>query len=84
MHRAKISICPRLRLDRILQDGKYVLAGENKTLSSDENVAYLEALVNDYPIISIEDGMAEDDWAGWKSLTDAIGIVCSWSATICL
>lgn len=54
-------------------DGKYVLSGENKTLSSDENVAYLEALVNDYPIISIEDGMAEDDWAGWKSLTDAIG-----------
>ena len=55
------------------KDGKYVLAGENKTLSSDENVAYLTALVNDYPIISIEDGMAEDDWAGWKSLTDAIG-----------
>jgi enolase len=55
------------------KDGKYVLAGENKTLSSDENAAYLEALVNDYPIISIEDGMAEDDWAGWKSLTDAIG-----------
>lgn len=55
------------------KDGKYVLAGENKTLSSDENVAYLAALVNDYPIISIEDGMAEDDWAGWKSLTDAIG-----------
>ncbi|ERL98093.1 enolase [Rhodobacteraceae bacterium HIMB11] len=55
------------------KDEKYVLAGENKTLSSDENVAYLEALVNDYPIISIEDGMAEDDWAGWKSLTDAIG-----------
>jgi enolase len=55
------------------KDGKYVLTGENKTLSSDENVAYLEALVNDYPIISIEDGMAEDDWAGWKSLTDAIG-----------
>ena len=55
------------------KDGKYVLAGENQTLSSDEKVAYLEALVNDYPIISIEDGMAEDDWAGWKSLTDAIG-----------
>ena len=55
------------------KDGKYVLAGEIKTLSSDENVAYLEALLNDYPIISIEDGMAEDDWAGWKSLTDAIG-----------
>ena len=53
--------------------GKYELSGEGKSLSSDENVAYLAALVADYPIISIEDGMAEDDWDGWKSLTDAIG-----------
>ncbi len=55
------------------KDGKYVLAGEGKTLSSDENVDYLEALVNDYPIISIEDGMSEDDWEGWKALTDRLG-----------
>ncbi|WP_299653253.1 phosphopyruvate hydratase [uncultured Tateyamaria sp.] len=55
------------------KDGKYVLSGEGKTLSSEENAAYLEALVNDYPIISIEDGMGEDDWDGWKALTDAIG-----------
>ncbi|QJF50983.1 phosphopyruvate hydratase [Roseobacter ponti] len=55
------------------KDGKYVLAGEGKTLSSDENVDYLTALVNDYPIISIEDGMSEDDWDGWKALTDALG-----------
>ncbi|MEO3478314.1 phosphopyruvate hydratase [Phaeobacter sp. CAU 1743] len=55
------------------KDGKYVLSGEGETLSSDENVAYLSALVNDYPIISIEDGMGEDDWDGWKALTDAIG-----------
>ncbi|MEL7262636.1 MAG: phosphopyruvate hydratase, partial [Pseudomonadota bacterium] len=55
------------------KDGQYVLAGEGKTLSSEENAAYLEALVNDYPIISIEDGMGEDDWDGWKALTDAIG-----------
>ena len=55
------------------KDGKYVLSGEGKTLSSDENVAYLSALANDYPIISIEDGMSEDDWDGWKALTDAIG-----------
>ncbi|SHK83522.1 enolase [Roseovarius marisflavi] len=53
--------------------GKYELSGEGKSLSSDENVAYLAALVADYPIISIEDGMSEDDWDGWKSLTDAIG-----------
>ncbi|WP_137700068.1 phosphopyruvate hydratase [Marimonas lutisalis] len=55
------------------KDGKYVLAGEGKTLSSDENVAYLAALCADYPIISIEDGMSEDDWDGWKALTDALG-----------
>jgi enolase len=55
------------------KDGKYVLAGEGKTLTSEENVAYLEALVNDYPIISIEDGMSEDDWDGWVALTKALG-----------
>ncbi|RYG91734.1 phosphopyruvate hydratase [Loktanella sp. IMCC34160] len=55
------------------KDGKYVLSGEGKTLSSDENVDYLAALVNDYPIISIEDGMSEDDWDGWKALTDRLG-----------
>jgi enolase len=49
------------------------MVGEGKSLSSDENAAYLAALVSDYPIISIEDGMAEDDWDGWKALTDAIG-----------
>ena len=53
--------------------GKYVLAGEGKTLTSAENVGYLEALVSDYPIISIEDGMAEDDWGGWKLLTETLG-----------
>jgi enolase len=53
--------------------GKYEMKGEGKSLTSAENVAYLQALVNDYPIISIEDGMSEDDWDGWKMLTDAIG-----------
>ncbi|MDC0343825.1 phosphopyruvate hydratase [bacterium] len=55
------------------KNGAYVLSGEGKTLTSDENVAYLEALVKDYPIISIEDGMSEDDWDGWKALTEALG-----------
>ncbi|MEP5155256.1 phosphopyruvate hydratase, partial [Planktotalea sp.] len=55
------------------KDGKYVFAGEGKSLTSEENAKYLEALVNDYPIISIEDGMDEDDWDGWKALTDLIG-----------
>ncbi|TWB17272.1 enolase [Nitrospirillum amazonense] len=55
------------------KDGKYVLAGENKTLDPDAMVRYWTDLVGRYPIVSIEDGMAEDDWAGWKALTDAIG-----------
>ena len=55
------------------KDGAYVFSGEGKTLSSDENVDYLAALVRDYPIISIEDGMAEDDWDGWRALTEALG-----------
>ena len=53
--------------------GSYVLAGEGKKLSPEENASYLAALVKDYPIISIEDGMSEDDWDGWKALTDALG-----------
>jgi len=54
-------------------DGKYEMKGEGKSLSSAENVAYLQALVADYPIISIEDGMSEDDWDGWVALTAAMG-----------
>lgn len=53
--------------------GKYVLAGEGRELTSDEMVDYWAALVEKYPIISIEDGMAEEDWDGWKKLTDRIG-----------
>ena len=55
------------------KDGSYVLSGEGKTLTSAENVDYLAALCADYPIISIEDGMSEDDWDGWKLLTDRLG-----------
>jgi enolase len=55
------------------KDGKYHLAGEGLTLDSAGLVKYYAALTGDYPIVSIEDGMAEDDWAGWKALTDAIG-----------
>src|ERR1700748_2639730 len=55
------------------KDGKYVLEGEGKTLSPDEMVAVYADLCKRYPIVSIEDGMAEDDWAGWKALTDAVG-----------
>ncbi|WP_062220240.1 phosphopyruvate hydratase [Aureimonas sp. D3] len=53
--------------------GVYDLEGEKRKLSADEMAAYLAELAAAYPIISIEDGMAEDDWAGWKSLTDRVG-----------
>jgi enolase len=55
------------------QAGKYVLASEQKSLSSQEMVDYLAKWVDQYPILSIEDGMAEDDWAGWKLLTEKLG-----------
>ena len=55
------------------KDGKYHLASENKTLDSGEFVDYLESWVKQYPIISIEDGMAEDDWEGWAMLTSRVG-----------
>ena len=54
-------------------DGKYHFKGEGATLGSDENVDYLQRLCADYPIISIEDGMSEDDWEGWRALTEALG-----------
>jgi enolase len=58
------------------KDGKYVIAGEGKTLGSAEFADYLADLVGRYPIKSIEDGMAEDDFEGWKILTDLIGDRC--------
>ena len=58
------------------KDGKYHYEGEGKVRSIDEQVEYLAKLASDYPIITIEDGMSEDDWAGWKKLTDKIGGKC--------
>ncbi|MGB3329312.1 MAG: phosphopyruvate hydratase [Thermomicrobiales bacterium] len=55
------------------EDGKYVLKGEGKTLTSDEMIAYWEKAATAYPIVSLEDGLAEDDWAGWQKLTADIG-----------
>jgi enolase len=57
-------------------NGIYDYKGEGKKLSSKENAEYLTNLVNNYPIISIEDGMDEDDWEGWKELTNLIGDKC--------
>ncbi|NNC36033.1 MAG: phosphopyruvate hydratase [Hyphomonadaceae bacterium] len=58
------------------ENGKYELKGEGKSLSSDEFADYLANLADNFPIISIEDGMDEDDWDGWKALTDKIGEKC--------
>src|SRR5690606_15679958 len=55
------------------RDGVYHLESENKRFDSSEFAAYLEDLVNRYPIVTIEDGMAENDWDGWKHLTDRLG-----------
>jgi len=55
------------------KEGKYILSGEGKTLNSDEMAAYYADLCARYPIFSIEDGMDEDDWQGWKVLTDLVG-----------
>ena len=57
----------------IYKDGVYVLASENRTLSSDDMAGYFVDLCNKYPIVSIEDGMAEDDWDGWAAITKALG-----------
>ncbi len=58
------------------ENGKYNMKGEGRILDSGEMSSYLAQLCGKYPIISIEDGMAEDDWDGWKELTDAIGDKC--------
>jgi enolase len=58
------------------KDGKYVYKGEGKSRSIEEQAQYLAKLASTYPIIDIEDGMAEDDWEGWKILTDLIGDKC--------
>ena len=57
----------------LFKDGKYHLAGEGRVLDTDEMVEFYKGLVEKYPIISIEDALSEDEWDGWKKLTDAIG-----------
>ncbi len=58
------------------RDGKYEISGESLSLSPEQMAEYLAALVQDYPIKSIEDGMSEDDFTGWKALTDLVGDKC--------
>ena len=72
----QVKICLDVASSEFYENGVYNLEGEGKKLSREEMVSFLENWVNNYPIISIEDGMAEEDWEGWKMLTDRIGDRC--------
>jgi enolase len=71
-----ISLALDPAVTELYKDGKYHLEAENKALTSEEMVAYWENWVRQYPIVSIEDGLAEDDWDAWKNLTAKIGQKC--------
>ena len=81
-----IKICLDVAASELYEEGecsggvcslsRYYLKGEDKKLTSEEMVDYLSELVRDYPIISIEDGMSEDDWLGWQNLTERLGRKC--------
>ena len=68
-----ISIALDPAMSELFKDGKYHLASESKSLTSQELADWWEMLANKYPIVSIEDGMAENDWAGWSTLTAKLG-----------
>ncbi len=68
-----IAIAMDPAMSELYREGAYHLTGEGKVLGRDEMVAYWTRLVDTYPIVSIEDGMHEDDWDGWKALTDSVG-----------
>jgi enolase len=69
----QIAIAMDPAVSEIYSNGSYVLAGEGRTLSADDLAGYWVDLVSKYPIVSIEDAMAEDDWDGWSTLTRALG-----------
>ncbi len=70
---SEISLAIDAAASEFYKDGKYILAGEKKNLSSKDMVAYLGEFATRYPIVSIEDGLAEGDWDGWKILTNELG-----------
>ena len=70
---ADIAIALDPAMSELARDGQYVLTGEGRTLNVDGLVEYWKRLVDAYPIVSIEDGMAEDDWDGWSALTSELG-----------
>lgn len=69
----QIAIALDVAASELVTEGGYRLDSENRTVTSEELVGYYEALCAKYPIVSIEDGLSEDDWAGWKILTDRLG-----------
>jgi enolase len=78
-----IAIAMDPAMSELFKDGRYHLAGEGKVLGPDEMVEYWTRLVDTYPIVSIEDGMAEDDWEGWARCRARCADACSSSATTC-
>ncbi len=71
-----VKICLDIAASELYKDGKYILLGENKEFSANEMIKYLETLTLEYPIHSIEDGLSETDFEGWKILTDRLGSSC--------
>lgn len=70
----EIKICLDIAASELYKNGKYIL--ENMTLTTNEMISYIEKLVSEYPVISIEDGLSQEDYEGWKSLTSRIGNKC--------
>lgn len=68
-----IALAMDVAASELYRGGKYVLSGEGRELSSDEMTTFLAELLDDFPLVSIEDGLAEDDWDGWKTHTDLLG-----------
>ena len=68
-----VALCLDPAASEFFKDGSYVLAGEGRTLSSDEMVDYWATIPGRFPVLFLEDGMAEGDWDGWRKLTERIG-----------
>ena len=76
-----VAICLDPAASEFFKDGRYELAGEGRSLSSEEMVEYWSTIPDSYPVVSLEDGMAERDWEGWRKLTERLGSRFSSSVT---